>query len=77
MKHVDVESSNIKSIGYDETSKTLEIRFKSGGHYSYHDVAVETHKALMGAASIGTYFSQNVKNKHKFRRVETNGHAKR
>lgn len=38
MNRKSVTSSNIASIGYDETSETLEIEFKNGGVYQYFDV---------------------------------------
>lgn len=33
-----VSSSNIRSIGYDSKSNTLEIEFHSGGVYQYFGV---------------------------------------
>jgi len=75
MKHSDIKSSNIRSIAYDEKSKSLEIIFKNGGHYSYEGVPLETHKALVGADSPGNYFFQRVKTKYKFRKVTKDGHA--
>ena len=33
-----VSSSNIRSIGYDSESNTLEIEFHSGGVYQYFGV---------------------------------------
>jgi len=70
MKHTPVDSSsNIKAIGYDEESKTLEVVFKGGGHYSYENVPVEAHKELMAAKSIGNYLHSNIK-KYKFKKVK-------
>lgn len=33
MERVKVSSSNIRSIGYEESTKTLEIEFKQGSVY--------------------------------------------
>ena len=70
MKHKKIHSSsNIDSVGYDEESKTLEILFKSGGHYSYEGVPVNTYKEMMGAKSIGSYVHQHIK-RFKFKKVK-------
>ena len=62
IKHVDVESSNIQSLGYDEKNKILEVRFKGGGLYSYKDVPHSTYKALLSSKSIGSAFHALIKN---------------
>ena len=36
-----VSSSNIRSIGYDSMSSTLEIEFHSGGVYQYFNETTE------------------------------------
>jgi hypothetical protein len=65
-----VKSNNIGEVGYDETTKTLAIRFKSGGLYHYSGVSPETHKSLMGAASVGSHFFATIKGKFDFTRIE-------
>jgi len=71
MDRTPVKSSNIRSVGYDEGSKTLEVEFSSGSVYQYHDVDAEKHKALMGADSIGKHFSAHIKAGHKFSRPDS------
>ncbi|WP_225667947.1 KTSC domain-containing protein [Arthrobacter sp. 147(2020)] len=61
-----VSSSNLVSAGYDETSMTLEIEFKSGSLYQYFDVPPTVHNELIGASSVGQYFSQNIKNSYRY-----------
>lgn len=77
MKHDDVKSSNIKSVGYDEKEKTLEVIFSNGSHYSYSGVDAEAYKSFVGAESIGKHFSTNIKSKYKFKKVNKDGHANR
>lgn len=69
MQRTAVTSSQIKSIGYDPATNTLEVEFTNGSVYQYADVPAETHRALMGAESIGRYFQKNVKSKFKFQRM--------
>ena len=60
MTRTAVTSSNLRSVGYDPASRTLEIEFKNGV-YQYSDVPLEIYEALMAAASLGGYFIQNIK----------------
>jgi hypothetical protein len=69
MNHVDVESSNLKSVGFDDLSKRLQIRFKSGEVYEYTGVPPTVHRALMTAASHGKYFIANIRNKYPTRKL--------
>lgn len=61
MKRTNVESSNLKSVGYDEENEILEIEFKHGGIYQYYDVSKDVYDGLMSADSHGKYFDRNVK----------------
>lgn len=61
MERVPVSSSNIRSVGYDAESMTLEIEFNTGKVYQYQGVAQGDYDALMNAGSIGTHFNANIK----------------
>lgn len=61
MDRQPVNSSNISSIGYDESSQTLEIEFLNGGIYQYYNVPQSVYEGLMSASSHGIYFDQNIK----------------
>ena len=69
MQRQPVKSSNIKSVGYDEGTKTLEIEFTSGEVYQYLNVPAAVHQALMRAASHGKYLNQNIKDKYRVKHV--------
>ena len=71
MKRQSVESSNLKSVGYDEFLLVLEIEFKSGAVYRYYGVPSEVHDELINAESVGKYFNANVKSKYSFLKVES------
>jgi len=62
MERQNVRSSNIASIGYDESSETLEIEFNRGGIYQYSNVPLSVYNRLMNASSHGVYFASNIKN---------------
>lgn len=66
----EVRSTNIHSIGYDDTTNTLKVFFKKGGEYHYQEVPKQIHDDLMKAESIGSYFAKNVRNVYKFTKIE-------
>ena len=71
MQRQSVESSNLRSVGYDEFLLVLEIEFKSGAVYRYYGVPSEVHDEIINAESVGKYFNANVKSKYNFLKVES------
>lgn len=69
MERTPVSSSNLRSVGYDQMSQTLEIEFTSGSVYQYFNVPVSVYRGLMGASSHGEYFAQNIRNVYRYRQV--------
>jgi hypothetical protein len=62
MERIQVSSSNLASVGYDDASQTLEVEFKRGTVYQYHGVPEVLHQSLMAAPSAGTFFNANIRN---------------
>ena len=62
MKREPVNSSNIKSVGFDPMTDTLEIEFGNGDVWQYKGVPEAIYQEMMEAASIGKYFYANIKN---------------
>jgi lysyl-tRNA synthetase class 2 len=57
-----VESSLIKSVGYDLPSSVLEVELANGkGVYEYHDVPLSVYSRLMAADSPGGYFNEHIR----------------
>ncbi|MBW1860615.1 MAG: KTSC domain-containing protein [Deltaproteobacteria bacterium] len=56
---VDVDSSNLKAIGYDKG--VVEIEFRSGRVYRYTGVNFEIFRALRSAPSKGKYFWRHIR----------------
>lgn len=61
MEHIPVSSSNLSSVGYDVTSRTLEIAFHNGSLYQYSGVPLTVYQGLISAGSHGQYFDQYIK----------------
>lgn len=69
MEREPVSSSTIVSVGYDATSQTLEVEFKSGGTYQYYNVPQNTHEEFMRAPSKGQFLATYIKNSFPYSRV--------
>ena len=48
-----VNSSNLRSVGYDPDKLILEIEFHESGIYQYHGVPERVYGGLLSAKSIG------------------------
>lgn len=71
ISRVPVESSNLRSVGFDAKKLVLEVQFHHGGVYRYFDVPAATHEALMKSESKGKYFQSSIRNKFRFERVSS------
>jgi hypothetical protein len=70
MERLPVESSLIRSVGYDLDSSILEVEFAEEGRtYEYYDVPLSVYQELMEAESKGSYFNDHVKDVYPFERV--------
>lgn len=70
MDRMVVESSNLKSVGYDPDTETLEIEFRNGSVYRYAGVPQAIYEGLMAARSKGSYHSQHIRNAYSYKRVK-------
>lgn len=64
-----VRSSNLRSVAYDMESQVLEIEFANGSVYEYAGVPSAVHAALMPAASHGSFFNRNIKDRYPHREL--------
>jgi len=69
MDRIPVRSSNIRSVGYDAASRTLEVEFHSGGVYQYSGVPQAIYQGCMRAVSKGSYFHDHIKGRYPDRQV--------
>jgi hypothetical protein len=69
MKRIDVESTLIHSIGYDEDKRILEIRFHETGSYRYYDVEPEVVEEFLEAESKGRYFNDYIRDAYLFTKL--------
>lgn len=69
MERQRVSSSNIRSIGYDNSTSTLEIEFINGRIYQYYNVSERVYSSLMSASSHGQYLVANIVNNFKYKEL--------
>lgn len=70
MKRQPVQSSNVASVGYDDSKHLLEVEFTTGSVYQYEGVSAEEHRGLVGAESVGKYFAANIRKRYQGQRVQ-------
>ena len=70
MERQPVTSSNIRSIGYDASTSTLEVEFRSGEVYQYFGMPASVHLELMQAASHGSYLQRHIRGTYRYLRVK-------
>lgn len=64
-----VNSSKIRSIGYDEKSQTLEIEFTNGQVTQYVKVYPEVYRRFMAAPNPTTFYDDKIAEDYTGRRV--------
>jgi hypothetical protein len=64
-----VKSRILRSVGYDESTKILEIEFSSGFVYQYSGVPPKVYADLMRSEEIGKYYSEKVRPRFQTKQV--------
>jgi hypothetical protein len=73
MDRIPVESSMLRSVGFDAESETLELEFVKGDVWQYFGVPLEVYQHLMRADSHGSYARSFVIGQYDERRVSRGG----
>lgn len=69
MNRNPVASSNLVSVGYDESSQTLEIEFLNGTIYQYYNVDIGLYNQFMNASSKGQFLNTYIRNAYPYSRT--------
>ena len=69
VERLSVKSRILRSVGYDENTKILEIEFSSGFVYQYSGVPPKVYADLMHSAEIGKYYSEKVRPRFQTKQV--------
>ncbi len=70
MKRKSVNSSAVKSVGYNEEKRILEVEIlETGRTYQYKDVPLEEYISFIEAPSLGLYYNKIIKDKYEYDEV--------
>lgn len=68
---MDVESTAIQAIDYDDAREKLFVRFSSGERYLYVGVPGDVHRSFLDADSKGRFFLAEIRDQYPYNRLET------
>ncbi len=66
MERQPVTSSHIISIGYDETTQTLEVEFTNEKTFQYFNVPKTVYDNFINSESKGRFFRLSIKSNFEF-----------
>ncbi|MDX1375629.1 MAG: KTSC domain-containing protein [Burkholderiales bacterium] len=69
MERKRVNSSRIRSVGYDERNQMLEVELSNGTVYQYSRVSPEVHRRFMAAPNPTSYYDDKIAEEYTARRV--------
>src|SRR5262249_16987776 len=67
MDRHNVESSNIRSIGYDPATQKLEVEFHKSGVYEYLGVSFDLYREFCNAKSKGIFLNERIRGKFDYK----------
>jgi len=77
MRRTSVDSTTMRSVGYDSAEQILEVEFTSGAVYHYLEVPAAVFDELMAAESKGRYFNQEIRDDYSALREPTTRRSNR
>lgn len=69
MERQTVQSVILRSVGYDESTKTMEIEFHSGLVYQYAGVPLKVYRDFMSSGAVGKYFSEKIRSRFRAKQI--------
>ena len=69
MQRKRVNSSRLRSVGYDEHTETLEIEMLDGTVHQYGKVSPEVHRRFMNAPNPTSFFDDRIAEEYTAKRV--------
>jgi hypothetical protein len=69
MERKRVNSSKVRSVGYDERTQTLEVEMSNGQVWQYAKVYPEVYRRFMAAPNPTSFFEDRIAEDYTGRRV--------
>jgi hypothetical protein len=70
MERVQLQSSSLRSVGFNPNEKVLEVEFQSGEVYQYFGVQEPIFRELMLASSKGAFFNCCIEDHFPYKRID-------
>jgi hypothetical protein len=74
MHRVPVDSKSLRSVGYDASTRKLEVEFHSGRVYAFAEVPASVHDWLMRSPNKGGFFNRMIRERYEVRQVGQDEH---
>ena len=69
MQRKRVNSSKLRSVGYDEQTRTLEVEMSNGQIFQYVGVYPEVYRRFMAAPNPTSFFDDKIADEYTGKRV--------
>ena len=69
MPRVDLNSTSLHAVTYQDQCAVLELEFRSGAVYRYFGIPPQTFEELLRAESKGGYFNSRIRNRFAYAKV--------
>lgn len=70
MKMIALDSTTLRSAGYDSERRLLRIEFHDRSEYDYFEVPATVLKTLLQAPSKGAYFNHSIRRRFAYALVK-------
>jgi len=64
MEMIQVRSSAIRAVGYDQSTRRMRITFEQGDSYDFGGVPLHVYDRLMSASSKGAYYNDHIRDQY-------------
>lgn len=69
MERTRVSSPQIRGVGYDRSTQTLEVELSGGAIYQFERVPEDVHRRLRSAPSAYSFYQDHIEDTYTQRRV--------
>jgi YD repeat-containing protein len=70
MERKKVNSSQIRSVGYDSAGQMLEVELTDGTIWQYSKVPSEVHRRFMAAPTMISFYRDSIEDDYSRRRIK-------
>ena len=64
MEMIQVRSSAIRAVGYNQSTNRMRITFEQGNSYDFCGVPIHVYDSLMRASSKGGFYNDHIRDRY-------------